>query len=181
MEEIPVIVTERLVLRPFKMSDASEVRRLAGEREIAANTLLIPHPYLEGMAEDWISTHADRCKRGEGLVWAITEKIEGNLLGTIGLNLEPEHLKGELGYWIGKKFWSRRYATEAGEAVVAFAFDRLKLNRIHARHLKRNPASGRVMQKLGMQYEGCLRQDVIKWGSFEDMHLYGILESDYRS
>jgi len=180
MEEIPVIVTERLILRPLKRSDASEVRRLAGERDIAANTLLIPHPYLEGMAEDWISTHADRCKRGEGLAWAITTKIDGKLLGVIGLNLEPEHLKGELGYWIGKQFWSRQYATEAGKAVIALAFNRLELNRVHARHLNRNPASGRVMQKLGMQYEGCLRQDVKKWGRFEDMQLYGILKSDYR-
>jgi len=62
---------------------------------------------------------------------------------------------------------------------VAYGFERRGLHRIHASHLTRNPASGRVLQKIGMRYEGCLRQHVDKWEVFEDLALYGILQSGY--
>jgi ribosomal-protein-alanine N-acetyltransferase len=63
--------------------------------------------------------------------------------------------------------------------VLKYAFDELKLNRVHARHFKRNPASGRVMQKVGMKHEGCLRQHFKKWGNYEDSEMYGILRKEF--
>ena len=83
-----------------------------------------------------------------------------------------------MGYWIGKPFWGQDYCTKAARAMLDFGFGPWELNRIHAYHFVRNPASGRVMAKIGMQYEGLLRQHVIKWGQFEDLALYGILRSD---
>ena len=65
------------------------------------------------------------------------------------------------------------------KAVVAYSFEVLKLNRIHAKHYKRNPASGRVLEKIGMQYEGCLRQHIKKWDNFEDLMTYGMLKSKF--
>ncbi len=179
MTQRPTLNTERLVLRPFRLGDARDVQRLAGQYEIAANTLLIPYPYEDGLAEIWISSQQEQYNRGKGVVWAITLRQSGDLVGAIGLNMELEHEKAELGYWVGKQYWSRNFATEAAAAVVDYGFRTLKLNRIFARHLSRNPASGRVMQKLGMKYEGHLRHDVKKWGHFEDMELYGLLISDY--
>jgi [ribosomal protein S5]-alanine N-acetyltransferase len=83
-----------------------------------------------------------------------------------------------IGAWVGKPNWRHGFATEAAVAVLRYGFKVLGLHRIYARHFKRNPASGRVLQKLGMTYEGCRRQHVMKWGVFEDMELYGILRTD---
>ena len=76
-------------------------------------------------------------------------------------------------------YWNNGYGTEAVQAVLKYGFEVLGLNRIHAKHFKRNPASGRILQKIGMKYEGCQRQHFKKWDNFEDIELYGILRSEY--
>lgn len=174
----PSLQTERLVLRPFRMSDAPEVQRLAGDREVASTTLMIPHPYTDGMAEDWIATHAEQFAAGLHAVFAVVRKADQQLLGAIGLSIKSEHARAEMGYWIGRPYWNQGYATEAAAALVRYGFEALGLNRVFAQHMDRNPASGRVMQKIGMQYEGRLRQHVQKWGVFEDVTLYSILRGD---
>ena len=181
MKERPTLETTRLTLRPFTVADASDVQRLAGERDIASTTLNIPHPYEEGMAEQWIATHQERYEKGELVNFAIILRVDQALIGAIELQLTQQHASAELAYWIGKPFWNRGYCTEAAQAVVRYGFDVLGLNRLHATYLKRNPASGRVMQKLGMSYEGCLREHRKKWGVFEDVGLYGLLSRDYLS
>jgi [ribosomal protein S5]-alanine N-acetyltransferase len=177
----PVLEGRRLRLRPFTLADAPAVHALAGDREIASTTLNIPHPYEDGMAEAWIETHAPRYAQGELANFAITERQQDELVGAIGLVILAEHARAELGYWVGVPFWKRGYATEAVALVLRFGFERLALNRIYAMHLVRNPASGRVMQKVGMRYEARLRQHVRKWGRFEDLDLYAILAEDWRS
>jgi ribosomal-protein-alanine N-acetyltransferase len=176
--EIPEIHAARLRLRAFRASDAADVRRLAGAFEVADTTQTVPHPYPEGAAEQWIAGLAPAWADGTGIAWAITEKAGSALVGAIGLRLTPEHAMAELGYWIGVPHWRRGYATEAGAAVLAFGFARLGLNRIQARHLVRNPASGRVMVKLGMRHEGRLRQATRKYDRFEDLELYARLAGD---
>ncbi len=181
MKERPTLETARLLLRPFTVADASEVQRLAGDREIAATTLHVPHPYEDGMAEQWIGTHQEKYERGELVNFAIVRRADNALMGTIGLRITPQHAHAELGYWLGTPYWNAGYCTEAAHAVVAYGFEVLGLYRIHASHMTRNPASGRVMQKIGMRYEGCLRQHVNKWEVFEDLAVYGILQSEYVS
>jgi RimJ/RimL family protein N-acetyltransferase len=165
------------VLRPFALSDAAVVQQLAGAAAVADTTLTIPHPYEDGVAEAWIGGHGPAYQRGENVVFAITEQ-NGALVGAMNLRLEPNHQRGELGYWIGVPYWGRGYATEALTAVLDYGFTAFGLNRLDARHLSRNPASGRVMQKAGMQHEGHQRQHVRKNGRFEDLEYYGILRSD---
>lgn len=180
MTEPPLLKTKRLILRPFTLADAPQVQRLAGDKDIAATTLHIPHPYEDGMAEEWISKHPGEFEKGEQITFAITHREEKYLIGAIGLSsISQEHETGEVGYWIGKPYWNQGYCTEATKAVLKYAFDVLRLNRIHARHFKRNPASGRVMQKAGMRHEGCLRQHYKKWGNYEDSELYGILKMEF--
>ena len=178
MQERPTLETVRLVLRPFTVADAPDVQRLAGEREVASTTLNIPHPYEAGMAEQWINTHHEVYESGEGVNFALVRRADHALIGAIGLRLQPPQARAELGYWIGIPFWRQGYCTEAAQAVVRYGFEVLSLHRIYATHMTRNPASGRVMQKLGMTYEGCARQHVQKWGVFEDLAMYGILRSE---
>lgn len=177
----PTLLSERLVLRPFNNDDAAVVQKLAGEPEIADTTLNIPHPYEDGMAEQWISQHRDWFQAGTNVVFAVEFAESCQLIGAIGIAIERDFNKGELGYWIGRPYWNNGYGTEAGRRILEYGFKELCLNRIAARHLARNPASGRVMRKLDMSHEGTLRQDTVKWGTFEDLEIYSILRSEWSS
>lgn len=160
--------TARLTLRPFTMEDAPAVQRLAGAYEVALNTLLVPHPYPDGAAEEWIA-------KGDPHTFAIDD---GELAGAMGLMMKGDGI-AEIGYWIGVPFWGRGYATEAGREVVRYGFEECNLHRIFAGHFARNPASGRVLQKLGMQYEGTLRQHMRKWDEYQDVVYYGMLREEW--
>ena len=179
MTEFPTLTTERLRLRSFTLADAPSVQRLAGRREIADTTLTIPHPYGDGVAEDWIEAQASGFEGGRLVTCAVTDAGSGQLVGAVGISMDAAHAVAELGYWIGVPFWGRGYATEAARALTGFGFEELQLNRVQARHLVRNPGSGRVMQKLGMRYEGTLRQALKKWGRFEDVAIYAVLAAEW--
>ena len=181
VREIPTLRTERLILRPFGLADAPEVQRLAGAREIADTTETIPHPYEDGVAEAWIPRHAETYAKSEGLTLAITSADGGALLGAISLmQINQDNQRAVLGYWVGHEYWGKGYCTAAAAEIVRFGFEELGLNRVVASHLTRNPASGRVMQKIGMVHEGTFRQDIKKWGKFEDIERYGLLVSEWK-
>jgi ribosomal-protein-alanine N-acetyltransferase len=176
----PTLNTARLLLRPFTLADAPDVQRYVSDRDIAAMTLSIPHPYPDGGAEKWIETHAAKYADGQRVSFAIIERASRALAGAIGLHLERAHGRAELGYWIAKPFWGRGYATEAGRAMLRFGFEVLGLNKIHAAVFIKNPASDRVIRKLGMKWEGRLREHDLKWGVYEDIDLYAMLLSEWR-
>ena len=176
----PILDTHRLILRPFTLDDAPAVHNLVGAREIADTTLNIPHPYEEGMAETWIGTHQEGFESGKSVHFAIIVRENRELAGAISLLIRSTHSHAEMGYWLGVPYWGRGYCTEAVKALLEYGFEGIGLNRIYAEHFKRNPASGRVMQKNGMVYEGCLRQHVRKWGGYEDLLQYGILQAEWQ-
>ena len=178
MTERPTLCTERLILRPHTIWDADDLQKLINDRDIASTTTNIPHPYTLEDAIDFLSKREESYEETGSPQFAITHK-DGKFIGGIGMTLHKQHESAELGYWIGKIYWSRGYCTEAARAVVKYGFEEMGLNRIYATHFSRNPASGRVMQKIGMKHEGHLRQNVKKWDKFEDMELYGILRSEY--
>ncbi|HEY3286449.1 MAG TPA: GNAT family N-acetyltransferase [Gemmatimonadaceae bacterium] len=177
MRRLPALATARLQLRPFLLSDARIVQRLAGERAVADTTLRIPHPYEDGMAEAWIATHEGAWTRHEEATLAIAE-AEAGLVGAISVRIDLAQRRGELAYWIGQPYWGRGYATEAVRAMLGFGFDRLSLHRLWAQHFTRNPASGRVLAKSGMRHEGTLRGHLIHRGVPEDVEIWGILAAD---
>ena len=180
MKKIPALETERLILRPFSLNDAKDVQRLAGDFAVAETTLAIPHPYEDGMAEEWIGTHEKKSQEGTEIVFAITHKTEKYLIGAIGISqINTQFEKAEIGYWIGKPYWNKGYCTEAVQAVLKYCFESLKLNKVYAAHFINNPPSGRVMQKAGMKKEGVLRQNVKKGEEYFDTPVYGILRSEY--
>lgn len=179
MKPTPNLETERLKLRPFSLADAADVQRLAGDRSIADTTLHVPHPYKDGDAEKWIAMHEPAFNQGRGVVFAVTRKADGLLVGAIGLSGIVTAHQAEIAYWVGRLYWNQGFCTEAGRTVLQYAFSELSLIRVHCFHLSRNPASGRVMRKLGMQHEGLRRQHVKKWDQYEDIELYGILKVDW--
>ena len=177
MRERPTLTTDRLVLRPFTPADALRVRDLAGHPDIAATTLRIPHPYELHHGEKWIGEHAAAFDEGRGLDLAVT--VGGDLAGAMSIGIDAANERGELGYWIGRPYWGRGYATEAAAGIVRYGFEALGLNRVTAHHFARNPASGRVMEKIGMTREGEFRRHLLHRGRYEDLVFYGILRSEH--
>jgi len=162
------------------MGDAPALQILLREWDVASTTGRIPHPYEEGMAEEYIRRILKDNNLGDKVVFAIIHRREGFLIG--GISLEAERKEAEsmqLGFWIGKPYWNQGYCTEAAQVIMNYGFKVLGLHRIYARHFTRNPSSGRVLQKIGMKYEGTLRDAFKRWGKFEDLVCYGILRNEY--
>lgn len=179
MPKLPTLKTQRLILRPFKMSDAAAIAELANDKDIATNTENLPYPYLEHHAIDWIRAHQHMYDDGHMLTQAITLAKKGTVIGAIGLEFTKSYNHAELGYWLGKPFWGQGYATEATKRLVHHGFMDLNLHRIHAFHLSQNPASGHVLKKLGMSHEGTMREHLLKWDEYLDTEFYGLLRAEY--
>ena len=114
-------------------------------------TANVPHPYLDGMAEQWIASHAISWTANTAIVYAITRSEDGCLLGTVSLT-EIADQRANLGYWIGVPFWGQGYCTEAAAALRDFAFQHRGLRQLYARHLRHNTASANVIKKCGFRY-----------------------------
>jgi RimJ/RimL family protein N-acetyltransferase len=149
---IPILKSKRIVLRPYHLSDARNVQRLAGEKIIAEMTANIPHPYEHEMAEEWISKHEKWFKNREAIALAIQISETGEHIGTISIT-QINGRSGNLGYWVGVPYWGNGYCSEAASLIIEYGFDEYGLDLVYARHLPENPASGRVMTKNGFEYK----------------------------
>ena len=177
MKALPVLETARLRLRPYSEADIPELLPLIGAREVAATTLRIAHPYTEQNARDLFVL-----LQGSNRIWlAITLRADERQIGGIGLTVDEQHQHAELGYWLGVPYWGKGYATEAAREMVRYGFEDLQLNRIFASHFDHNPASGRILTKIGMRHEGCQRQQYRKWDQFVNSELYGILRQEWEA
>ncbi len=182
----PVLRTPRLILRAPEPRDTANMQLLAGDKRVADMTLTIPHPYPDGAAETWLAERNVMWNDGTGVTFAITlprkgddgAESSGELIGAIGLSVKAEHARAEIGYWVGVPHWNLGYVTEASVAVMDWGFRVLELNRIEARYYIANIASGRVMQKLGMQFEGIHREYTRRNGVFRDIAVYATLARD---
>lgn len=178
-DEHPVLATDRLRLRAVVESDAADIQRLANDIDVARMTAVIPHPYEDGVAEEWIASSRTDYETGRGSNFAITLRETAELIGVCGIGIAAAHDRGEFGYWIGRPYWGNGYATEAARALVAHAFGDLGLNRLQAGAFTHNPASIRVLEKVGLREEGVRRQLLKRFGEYGDVVLFGLLREDY--
>lgn len=177
--DTPAFETERLLLRRFSAADEADVFRYCRDPEVARLTSWEPHQSLDDTRRflGWAQARYDEAIGGP---WAMALRETGEVVGAIGLTVVWPHLRGEVGYWLGRPLWRQGLTTEAGRAILRYSFDDLGLNRIEARCEVGNDASERVMQKLGMTFEGVLRQQIIAKGRFRDMKLYSLLRTEWR-
>lgn len=174
MEKFPILETERLILSQLEEKDVSSIAELLQHRIFSDLTSNIPYPYVENDARSWVKMSKEAFENNAGYTFAIRNK-EGQIMGAIGLH-DREDDKAELGYWIGIPYWNKGYVTEAAKAIIDFGFDELKLNKIFATHFLHNPASGRIMEKIGMKKEAVLIKEVKKDGEYFDLVRYCILK-----
>jgi RimJ/RimL family protein N-acetyltransferase len=143
--------TKRLTLRPGWPEDARALSQAIGHEAVAMRLARVPWPYALGDAEAFLA--APRGSADPLFLIFGHEGAEVRLIGGIGIHAEPDGAR-QLGYWLTPNAWGRGYATEAGEAVVAMARHALGYKRLHAWHFVDNPASGRVLTKLGFRPTG---------------------------
>lgn len=158
--DCPVLVTERLVLRPPHDDDIPELMELANNRRLAEMLGRMPHPYGEREARAFIESTRDRA--ASGCTYAVSLAENGAFVGCAGLHPRASGL--ELGYWIGEPYWNRGYATEAAHALVDLAFRATGIHVLHVACRVINEASRRVIHKCGFQYAGQGMMDSIAAG-----------------
>lgn len=144
--------TERLLLRPGWAEDAGALFEAIADERIVCNLASAPWPYRACHAEAFLATER-RPDEPSLLIFRRCTDEAPQLIGTIGIGSRPSGSK-ELGYWIARPFWGRGYATEAAAALIGIARDGLRLPRLEAGHFVDNPASGRVLEKLGFRPTG---------------------------
>ncbi len=177
---LPQLVTQRLVLRTATLRDANDIYAYSKDEKVAEHVLWYAHK-SPGETRQYVKQMIKLYRNGSPASYVIALKSTGRVIGTIGfMNINPEHSSGEVGYSMARDMWGKGIMTEALKAILDFGFRTLRLNRIDAMHDCNNPSSGRVMEKCGMKYEGCLRQKVYNKSKFVDVNLYSILWEDYK-
>ena len=172
------LTTDRLLLSPPVAADIPNIVRLAGNEAVSRTTANLPHPYAEADAVHWLNAANKGRAAGTQHVFAIRDKTTGELMGGIGLHVNKVFNIAELGYWVGQPYWGKGYVTEAAREILRFAFGPLGLRKVEAHYMAVNPASGRVMEKIGMQREGLLRQHIERDGVVNDVIVYGVLAEE---
>ncbi|MFL2105505.1 GNAT family N-acetyltransferase [Desemzia sp. FAM 23991] len=167
---------ERIRLRPIRLSDAEDMYEYASDAE-TTKYVFETHKSLEDTKEN-IAKYFLASPLGK---FAIELKDTHKMIGTIDLRVDEKDKKAEMGYTLNKGYWGKGYTTEAAKLMLQLGFQELELQRILAVHDERNPASGRVMEKLGMICEGTLRNNrFVKEESVTDK-MYSILKEEYFS
>jgi 8-oxo-dGTP diphosphatase len=147
--------TQRLILRALVLADMSPLVTLLDDYEVSKNLISVPHPFAEAHFHAFLTRQAQKRQAGIGHVFAVTRAMDGAFIGICGL----DRLDGdvwEFGYWYGRLYWGQGYATEAARPVLRFAFDDLGAQAAAAGWFADNPASGRVLEKLGFTLSGTL-------------------------
>jgi len=146
---MPRLETPRLVLRPPEYSDAAAIAKYLADYDVAKNLADVPHPFSEADARAFVTRAHERRALGEGFCFAILDAESEWFLGCCRLSLT--HGRYTISYWLGKGYWNRGYMSEAAKRLLGFAFHDLKAEEVWASWFADNPASGRVLQKLGFR------------------------------
>lgn len=165
---------KRIKLRPFKMSDLNDLYEITSDKEVTKFLTWDSHNSIEVTKKSLV----ERFIPNDNL-YAIEYVNENKCIGTIDIRIEKEHNKASFGYMLNRQYWNKGFMTEALELVIDLLFKDYKVNRIESTHYVGNEASGKVMEKCGMQYEGTFPQELIIKGKYVDVVHYGILKKDY--
>ena len=173
------IETEKIILRRFVDSDAEAM--FCNLYSDAEAMRFLPWETHTGIFETkkHISGYIDGYENQDFYAWAIVTKDSKEPIGFIDTLVDNTINAIKVDYGIGKPWWNKGYTSKALSALICFAFERVKANRVYATHDPRNPNSGKVMIKCGMTYEGTLRHARYRKGEYSDRAMYAILANDY--
>ncbi len=175
------LVTTRLILRRPTLKDAEDIAEHANNLNVSKYLALVPYPYNIKDSRKFISSRSKKEKHQRD--FAIMYKPSGKVVGMIGfMGIDNFSKKAEVGYWLGEKYWGQGIATEAMDAMVNFAFQKLKLIRLQAEVCIENRPSANLLKKFGFKKEGLKRKArrAKSTGKWHDVCIYGLLKSDIK-
>jgi [ribosomal protein S5]-alanine N-acetyltransferase len=174
----PTIATRHLRLRPFELRDISPLVDTVATHRISDTTLAVPHPFSTLQARHWIESHRDQWEARRAVHWAVSSLADEQLSGYVGLQEVDQHSgSAELSFWISERLARRNLAIDAAQAVLAFAFTTLHLQRVEALQLTDCQLVGRVLLRIGMQAQSPLC--ISRWGRSEEVVPWSVDYSDW--
>ena len=178
---IPTLKSERLTLRGMQVCDCFDMYDYARRPEVTRFLTWSPHPDVE-YTKAYLDSLKSYYELGSFYDWAVIWGEENKMIGTCGFtSVSIPNNSAEIGYVINPDYRGRGIAVEAARRVMRFGFEEMGLNRIEARYMVGNDASKRVMEKLGMTFEGVYRSSVCINGIYRDVGMCSILKSEYES
>lgn len=165
-------------LRPYEVGD-EEAIAANGNNKRVWQTLTddFPYPYSIFDAENWIAYNSNLYPHQN-----LAIIVDGEVVGGVGLIPRTGifRFSAEVGYWLGEGYWGKGIATEALKQFIPYCFQHFELNRLEARVFDNNPASNRVLEKNGFQFEGIQKHACYKSGTFYDIHLFAFVNDKGR-
>lgn len=180
-KNLPRLETERLILRRYTLEDVNDYFDFASDVEVTKFLRWGPHPNKEYTLE-YFKDVIEEYSTGKDSPWGLEHKTGKKLIGSIHImQLDTYHKKAQIGFVINREYWHRGYITEALNKVFEYCFSTLQLNRIEALCIAENHVAIRVVEKVGMKFEGLLRQYAYQKGGFKDFKMFSVLRSDYEA
>jgi RimJ/RimL family protein N-acetyltransferase len=175
------IKTERLLLRELEYSDLSDIQEYATDPQVIKYLTFGPNTEQDSRSFIEYTKSQQSQDPRQSYELGIILPVENKLIGGCGIRItQPHYLVGNIGYCLNRKYWGKGYATESALGLLGFGFDDLGFHRIFAICDPENIASRRVLEKIGMQYEGHLRENVIIHGEHRDSLMYAILKQEWK-
>ncbi|WP_026690100.1 GNAT family N-acetyltransferase [Alteribacter aurantiacus] len=178
---MPTLETERLLLRKVTMNDVEAIYTYGSDEEVAKYVTWPTHKSISDTEEfvSFVSFVLSRYKNNDVAPWAIEEKATGKMIGTIDFVWwRPFHRTAEIGYVLSRDYWGGGITTEAAREIVNFGFTKMNLIRIQARCFKENTPSKRVMEKVGMVFEGTHRKAMLIKDQHRDLDTFAIVKEE---
>ena len=176
---LPTIETKRILLRKMSLTDAKDMFEYAQDSQVSKYAGWNVHSSIQD-SKLFLKHTINKYKKNHISSWGIVHKAEQKFIGTAGFtDWNLQHNYAEIGYTLSRKYWGKGYMTEVVNAIIYFGFRTMMLNRIEARCVIENIASARVMEKVGMKYEGILRQCMFMNGKYCNLKIYSILKEEF--
>lgn len=177
--QLPSLETDRLLLRPLAGDDADDMYAYASDPLVARYVSWDVHPNV-AYTRAYLQSVEERYRQGPHYDWGVEYTATGHLIGTCGyVEVNRDHRRGEIGYALSRDFWGQGIITEAARELLRYGFEELGLYRIEAICEVPNIGSARVMEKVGMRFEGIRRGFAVVKGLPRDMKSYAIILPDY--
>lgn len=175
-----VLSTERLIIREYKKSDLDDYINITSQPEIYKTTYGIPKEYTKKYGKKYFRLIKENIRNMCAFEYGMFLKSNGRYLGNIGLiNISLQHKHSDISYYIDKDFRNMGFTTEAAREMLGWAFGFMDFEKVTGICMSINPASRRVMEKIGMKYEGTLRNELLKDGVYYDLDRLSILKEEF--
>lgn len=179
MKGLPNLETEHFNLRKINENDIAAIFNYGSNPNVSKQVSWETHQTVAD-TRVFVDMIVEGYEQGTKALWGMELKSTGKLVGTIDfVTIQERHRKAEIGYVLSEDCWGKGYMTEATRRIIAFGFEELQLERIQARCFVENEGSARVMEKVGMSFEGIMRNAMFAKGKFQDLKMYAIVSDDY--